>query len=188
TPEIDWSGALGLPAGSLVNPAIAPFTRKDINSEDTWGARGTLTWQATDRLSFELLHTTQDVQVNSEQLTDPAAGDYNQDRSLDAFEDGGNGERLQINTLVINYDWDAVSLISASSWTEMKRFSNQDIPFLAEGALGLPLPWGLHDTSEGEVFTQEVRLQSRGDQPLQWLLGAHHLPPAAEFFHFSPRY
>ena len=188
TPEIDWSAALGAPPGTLVSPAIAPFARKDINSEDTWGARGTLTWQATDRLSFELLHATQDVQVDSEQLTDPAAGDYNQNRSLDAFEDGGNGERLDINTLVINYDWEAVSLLSASSWTQMKRFSNQDITFLAEGALGVPLPWGLHDRSEGEVFTQEVRLQSRGDQALQWIVGAYYLDQSAKFSQFVPDY
>ena len=70
-PEIDWSAGLGLPDGTLVSPAIAPFTRRDINSEDTWGARGTLTWQATDRLSFELMHATQDVTVNSEEFTDP---------------------------------------------------------------------------------------------------------------------
>ena len=69
---------------------------------------------------------------------DPAVGDYEQSRGLDVFEEGGNGERLDVNTLVVNYDWDAVSLISASSWTEMKRFSDQDIAFLAEDGVGLP--------------------------------------------------
>jgi iron complex outermembrane receptor protein len=158
-PEIDWSAGLGLPDGSLVSPAIAAFKRRDINSEDTWGARGTLTWQATERLKLELMHATQDVEVNSEQFTDPAAGEYDQSRGLDPFEQGGNGERLDVNTLVVGYDWDAVSLLSASSWTKMKRFGNQDIAFLAAASGLPPLPWGLHDTSEGEVFTQEVRLQ-----------------------------
>ncbi len=187
-PEIDWSAVLGAPPGTLVSPAIAPFTRRDINSEDTWGARGTLTWQATDRLSFELMHATQDVTVDSEQFTDPAAGDYQQNRGLDVFEEGGNGERLDVNTLVVNYDWDAVSLVSASSWTKMKRFSNQDIAFLAAGELGVPVPWGLHDRSEGELFTQEVRLQSRGEQPLQWTLGAYYLDQEAKFAQFVPDY
>ena len=188
-PEIDWSAGLGLPDGSLVSPAIAAFKREDINSEDTWGARGTLTWQATDRLKFELMHATQDVEVNSEQFTDPlGAGDYDQSRGLDPFEQGGNGERLDVDSLVISYDWDAVSLLSASSWTEMKRFGNQDIAFMAAASGLPPLPWGLHDTSEGEVFTQEVRLQSRGDQPLQWLLGAYYLDQSAKFSQFVPDY
>ncbi len=187
-PEIDWSAGLGAPAGTLDSPAIPAFKRSDINSEDTWGVRGTLKWQATDHLSFELLHSTQDVQVNSEQFTDPAVGDYDQSRGLDVYEDGGNGERLSVNTLVASYDWDAVSLLSASSWTEMKRFGNQDIAFLAAASGLPPLPWGLHDTSEGEVFTQEVRLQSRGDQPLQWLVGAYYLDQSAKFSQFVPDY
>jgi iron complex outermembrane recepter protein len=185
-PEIDWSSGFGLPDGTLVSPAIAPLTRRDINSQDTWGARGTLKWQATDRLSFELMHATQDVTVDSEETTLPAAGDYEQSRGLDAFEDGGNGERLDINSLVVSYDWDTVSLLSASSWTEMKRFSKQDIAFLAAASGLPPLPWGLHDRSEGEVFTQEVRLQSRGDQPLQWLVGAYYLDQEAKFSQFVP--
>jgi iron complex outermembrane recepter protein len=187
-PEIDWSAGLGAPPGTLVSPAIGAFTRKDINSEDTWGARGTLTWQATDRLSFELMHTTQDVQIDSEEFTDPAVGDYGQSRGLDVFENGGNGERLDVNTLVVNYDWDAVSLIAASSYTEMKRFSDQDIAFLAAASGLPPLPWGLHDASEGELFTQEVRLQSRGDQPLQWTVGAYYLDQEAKFSQFVPDY
>jgi iron complex outermembrane recepter protein len=187
-PEIDWSAAFEAPDGTLVSPAIAPFHRRDINSEDTWGARGTLKWQATDRLSFELTHVTQDVQVDSEQFTEPAAGEYDQSRGLDAFEQGGNGERMDIDTLVVGYDWAAVSLLSASSWTEMKRFSNQDIGFLAEASGLPPLPWGLRDTSEGEVFTQEVRLQSRGEQALQWQLGAYYLDQEAKFSQFVPDY
>ncbi len=188
-PEIDWSAGLGLPDGTLVSPAIAPFTRRDINSQDTWGVRGTLKWQATDRLSAELMHTTQDVTVNSEEQTDPlAVGKYSQSRGLDPFEEGGNGERLSVNTLVVNYDWDAVSLISASSWVEMKRFSDQDIAFLAEASGLPPLPWGLHDSSEGELFTQEVRVQSRGDQPLQWTVGAYFQNSEASFAQFVPDY
>jgi iron complex outermembrane receptor protein len=185
-PEIDWSAAFGAPDGTLVVPAIPAFTRRDINSEDTWGARAALTWQATDRLRFDLLHATQDVTGNSEPNTLPAAGDYEQSRGLDVYEEGGDGERLDVDTLVANYDWDAVSLISASSWTEMKRFTNQDITFLAEDGVGLPLPWGLNDRSEGELFTQEVRLQSRGDQPFQWLVGVYYLDQEAKFSQFVP--
>ena len=135
------------------------------------------------------MHTTQDVTVNSEEQTDPlSVGKYSQSRGLDPFEEGGNGERLSVNTLVVNYDWDAVSLLSASSWVEMKRFSDQDIAFLAEASGLPPLPWGLHDSSEGELFTQEVRVQSRGDQPLQWTVGAYFQNSEASFAQFVPDY
>ena len=185
-PEIDWSAAFEAPDGTLVVPAIAPFTRRDINSEDTWGVRAALTWQATDRLRFDLLHATQDVTSDAESNTLPSAGDYETSRGLDVYEPGGDGERLDVDSLVINYDWDAVSLVSASSWTDMKRFTNQDITFLAEDGVGLPLPWALHDRSEGELFTQEVRLQSRGDQAFQWLVGVYYLDQEAKFSQFVP--
>jgi iron complex outermembrane receptor protein len=50
------------------------------------------------------------------------------------------------------------------------------------------VPWGLHDYSEGEAFTQEVRLQSRGEQPLQWTVGAYYLDQEASFSQFVPDY
>jgi outer membrane receptor protein involved in Fe transport len=187
-PEIDWSSAFGAPDGTLVVPAIPAFRNRDINSEDTWGARAALTWQATDRLRFDLLHVTQDVTSDSEAYTLPAAGDYDQIRGMDVYEEGGDGERLDVNSLVVNYDWDAVSLVSATSATKMKRFTNQDITFLAELNDFPPLPWALHDRSEGDLFTQEVRLQSRGDQPFQWLIGGYYLDQEAKFSQFVPDY
>jgi hypothetical protein len=30
----------------------------------------------------------------------------------------------------VSYDWDAASLVSASNWMRMNRFTNQDITFL----------------------------------------------------------
>jgi iron complex outermembrane recepter protein len=187
---IDYSANLGLPDGTLVTPGIPAITRKDINSEDTWGVRAALTWQVSDRLKVDLTHATQDVQLNSEPFAVPAAGDYEQDRAMDFFEEGGSGERMQVNTLVVNYDWDAVSLVAASNWSELKRFTNQDITFL--GALSppflTPIPWGLHDRSIGKLFTQELRLQSRGDGPLRWLVGGFFLSQDADLAQFVPDY
>jgi len=183
---VDYSGALGLPDGTLVTPAVPAFTHKDINSEDTWGARTSLQWRATDRLRFDLGYTVQDVRLNSEPHADPTVGEYEQRRSLDQFEDGGYGERLNITSGVVSYDWDAASLVSASNWMRMNRFTNQDITFLAEGSFGAPIPWGLNDRSIGKLFTQEIRLQSRGESPLQWIVGLYYLNQKADFSQFVP--
>jgi iron complex outermembrane recepter protein len=195
--DIDYSFLLDLltgqplgttPEGTLVSPGHSAFTRRDINSEDTWGARAALTWQATDRLRVDLSYATQDVELNSEPHTTPSVGQYEQSRSMDVYEEGGYGENLDIGSLVISYDWDAVSLTSASSWMQMDRFSNQDITFLAEVSFGVPIPWSLRDTSLGELFTQEVRLQSRGDGALQWTVGAFYLEEEADLSQFVPDY
>src|SRR5882672_192832 len=71
---------------------------------------------------------------------------------------------------------------------EMDRFTNRDISFLATGAFGVPIPWALHDTSKGELFTQEVRLQSRGEGALQWTLGAFYMDEKTDLNQFVPDY
>jgi iron complex outermembrane recepter protein len=176
------------PEGTLVVPGNAAFSRGDINSEDTWGARAALTWQATDHLRFELMYAKQDVELDSEPRTDPAVGDYEQSRSLDVFEEGSYGEQMDLGTLVISYDWDRAALTSASSWAEMDRFLNRDITFLATGAFGVPIPWALHDTSLGKLFTQELRLQSRGEGALQWTIGAFYMEEETDLSQFVPDY
>lgn len=179
---------LELPDGPLVSPAVAAFTRRDVNSEDTWGGRAALTWQVSDQMKVDVMHAVQDVTLNSEPHTMPAVGDYEQSHGMDTFEKGIQGERLTLDTIVVNYDWDAVSLLSASNWSEMRRSTNQDITFLAEANFGVAIPWMLRDRSKGELFTQEIRVQSRGEGPFQWLAGLYYLKQDAYFSQFVADY
>jgi iron complex outermembrane recepter protein len=180
-PAVDWSAGFGLPDGTLVTPAIPAFTRKDINSEDTWGGRAALSWHVTDGLRFDLTYTKQDTTLNSEPHATPSVGQYDQDRPMDVFDRGGYGEQLDLTTFVVNWDWDAATLVSASGWTKMDRFTNQDITFLASGAFGAPIPWDLRDRSIGRLFTQEIRITSRDASPFQWMLGAFYMKQKADF-------
>ena len=170
----DYSAALGAPAGTLVIPGHPAFTRNDINSEDLWGARAALSWKPLDQLSVDLSYTAQGVRLHAEPGIQPAFGDYNVQRPLDLYARGQSKEDERIGQLVINYDWSAATLTSASSYTQVERFSSQDIGFLAVAAGFGPQLWPLNDRSKGGTFTQEVRLQSRGESPLQWLIGYYY--------------
>jgi iron complex outermembrane receptor protein len=183
---VDYSDLFELPAGSLVTPAIAAFKEKDINREQTWGTRTSLRWQPIDNLHIDLNYTLQDARLGSEPFTDVAAGPYEQQRALDVYTHGGYGERTTIATLSGSYDWENVSVTSISNWMRMKRFTDQDITFLANLSFGVPIPWNLHDTSLGRVFTQEVRVQSRGEQKFQWTLGGFYLHQEADLSQFVP--
>jgi outer membrane receptor protein involved in Fe transport len=187
-PAVDYSAALNLPDGLLVTPAINAFTRKDVNSEDTWGARAALQWRASDALSFDLTHVVQDVELNSEPIVSPGAGDYVQVRALEAFQHSFYRERLDVNTFVVNYEWEKASLLSATNYTEMKRSRDYDITFLANVSFGAPVPWGLADQSKGDLFTQEVRLQSRGAESFNWLVGAFYLNQNSDLGQLIPDY
>ena len=168
------------PAGTLVIPGNPAFTRKDINSESTWGARATLAWQVSERLRFDLTQVVQDVTLESQPHVDPTIGGYAQERPMDLISQAKNTERIDISTLVASYDWDAVSLVSASNYTKLKTGYRDDASIFVQGILGVPVPWEDRTGSEGEVFTQEVRLQSRGGSPLQWLAGLFYLDQKAD--------
>src|SRR4051812_29465445 len=55
----DYSAGFGAPDGTLVIPGHDAFTRKDINSQDTWGARGALAWKPIDALHVDLSYAAQ---------------------------------------------------------------------------------------------------------------------------------
>ena len=185
---LDYSAGLGAPAGTLVIPGHAAFTRKDINSEDTWGARAALAWHPTDALHLDLSYLAQEVRLNAEPGAQPAFGDYVVQRPLDQYARGEDTEQERIGQFVVGYDWSAVSLTSATSYTRMERFYNQDISFLAAAANLGPQLWSLEDRSKGESFTQEIRVQSRGTGPLQWLAGFFYLNANFDLGQYVPDY
>lgn len=169
-------GSVDLPPGTLVLPEIPAFTRKDINSESTWGARASLAWQANDELRFDLVYATQDSTLDSEPWTLPAAGPYAQSRGLDFFRRASYEERIDLASLTARYSWDNMQLTSATSWLRYERFDVYDGSQFASSNYGLPrLPWSQDTPGDSEQFTQEVRLQSTGTSPLQWTVGLFYL-------------
>lgn len=174
-PAIDWSAALGLPPGFLVIPAIAPFARQDVNREDTVGGRAAATWQATERLRFDLGYVTQESTLESEPHVTPSTSEYEQTRSLDVYSRGEGAQEVDIASLTVRYDWDAVSLTSASASSNLDGHTLSDATEAAVVFFGLPIPVEVRNVVQSEAFTQELRLQSRGDGAWQWLFGAFYL-------------
>ncbi len=174
-PELDWSAAFGLPPGFLVIPAIAPFVRKDVNRQDTMGGRAAATWQATERLRFELGYVNQEVKFESEEYVTPSIGEYAHRRGLDAYSESEGREEVGIANLTVRYDWDTVSFTSASAFANFDQLNFVDQTETAILLFGVPIPVEETDSLESEAFTQELRMQSRGSGALQWLFGAFYL-------------
>lgn len=161
-------GAVNVPAGTLLTPATGAIDRKDINSTDTTGGRLSATWQASDRLRFDLMLGTQDAQMDGESSITPNTHEIV--RVSDFFREGSTSEDLDLAGLTIRYDWDNVSLISATSQTQLDMARVNDAADLLP-----PAPWLFQENRESEAFTQEVRLQSRGDTTFRWTVGAFYL-------------
>jgi len=187
-PANDYSAGFGAPDGTLVIPGHDAFTRKDIDSEDVWGVRGAISWKPTDALHVEASYVAQEARLNAQAGEQPAFGDYVVQRPLDLYSRGEDMEQERIGQLVVGYDWTNVSITSATAYTRMARYQNQDIGFLADAAgLGNQL-WPLLDRSKGESFTEEVRVQSRGTGPLQWLAGYFYTDTNFDLGQYVPDY
>ena len=185
---IDYSAGLGAPPGTLVIPGHDAFTRKDINSQDVWGARAAVTFQPVEQLRIDLSYLAQGVTLNSEPPVQPAVGPYEVERPLDLYERGKAEENERIGQLVINYDWSAATLTSATSYSQIERFASQDIGFLAAAAGLGPQLWALQNRSKGHALTEELRLQSRGPSPFQWLIGYYYSNAEFDLSQFVPDY
>jgi outer membrane receptor protein involved in Fe transport len=185
---LDYSAGFGAPAGTLVLPGHPAFTRKDINSEKIWGARAALSWKPSDPLSIQLSYAAQGARQNSEPGVQPAVGPYEVERPLDLYSRGFTTETERIGQLVVTYDWSAATLTSASSYTHVERSADSDFGWLGvNNGLGQQL-WPLLEYSQADTLTQEVRLQSRGNSPLQWLAGYFYTDTLDHFSQNIPDY
>jgi outer membrane receptor protein involved in Fe transport len=161
-------GAVSVPPGTLLTPATGALDIKDINSTNVAGGRVSAVWQIDDRLRVDLVLGTQDAEMDGESSVSP--GRYDIDRSSDFFGLGYTAEDLDLGGLTVRYDWDNVSLISATSKTKLTMARVNDAAELLP-----PTAWMFQERREAEVFTQEVRLQSRGDNAFRWTIGAFYM-------------
>lgn len=154
----------------------------DLNEEDTNDIRSTdiraaLRWTPSDKLMVDLSYMYQDIELDntfgqtSPGVLDPQAqlsfaGPIGQ-LSTEASDYG-------IFNLTIDYDLGFASLVSATS-----QF-NQDRSWLDDLTPQMPLFFGIPGTSDStgnttvDVFTQEFRLVSNGDERLDWTTGVFY--------------
>lgn len=162
-------GAVVLPPGTLLTPATPAIDDEDINSIDTSGGRVSARWQASDRLTLDLMLGTQNAEMNSE--SGVSTDGYEVARTLDLYASPGTAEDLDVAGLTITYDWDSVSLTSVSSYTQLTMSRLNDAAFIVPPRV----PWYFIEDRESDTLTQEVRIASRGDGRFTWTVGAFYL-------------
>ncbi len=166
---------------------------EDINDGERYGGRIALTFEPSETISitprviYQKISTDgfnrQEVfnlYANPFTTTRPAVtfGEREQHLLLqEAFED-----ETMIADATIKIGLGGVDLTSVSSYTDRNILVSRDASALTGSVsvdLGFPtagvlLPSNLRDTTKVKSFTQEVRLSSNGDGPLQWVLGGFY--------------
>jgi iron complex outermembrane recepter protein len=166
--------------------AVGPAGDDDVNSGNRSGGRIALTFEPTSNLSITPRVLYQEIEAdgfNRREAFNFLTGEIGIDGGEqfllleEAFED----ETL-IADLTANYDFAGMTLTSVSSYTDRDILVSRDASALTHSVsldLGfdpsvVDLPSNLRDTTAYEGFTQELRLSSDSDAPLQWLIGGFY--------------
>lgn len=162
----------------------------DTNERNRWGIRGDLLWEPNEDLSFRVIADYDEI----DEICCAAANVINGPTGAAILALGGNlvaedpfsyevsynfgSENLIKNSgisLQGDYDLDAFTLTSITSYRTSDLSTNQDSDFTSADLLGRK-----SDDVEIETFTQEVRLTSNGNGPLSWMIGGFYFDETVE--------
>ena len=151
-------------------------TSGEAGDDQYTGGRITAFWQVSDDFDVTFSHMTQDI----EQSGIPESMLALEGKSRTPFQRrDGSGESLQIDldvtSLKMNLDMGSYELFSSTSKAETKTLQDRDLGAYFGPMLGVDdMPIYLADSAHAEQFTQELRLNTRLDGPLQFLVGAFY--------------
>ena len=158
--------------------------RDDVGNDQYTGFRLTALWQPIDELDITLSYLEQDIEQDGiPEVSLNLAGDYQQ-RRVNTGTGGSSYELLEnevdITSLVLNYDLGWGIVTSASSWVNYTAKNETDLTFFSALFAGIfgpgfeDSPYGTRNVRNTEAFTQEVRLASNLEGPLQFVTGLYY--------------
>jgi outer membrane receptor protein involved in Fe transport len=158
----------------------------DVNDRNRWGVRGQLLFEPTDALSIRLIGDYDKIDENcciagnviagpTVPITDFLAGGtsvdaenpfsyrvYNNFLSSNVIKNyGGSGQ--------IDYDLGNMALTSITAYRQVRADTNQDSDFTSADLIGQK-----SDDTAINTFTQELRLASDFDGPINFLVGGYY--------------
>jgi iron complex outermembrane recepter protein len=166
---------------------------EDVNDGSRWGGRVALLLEPSDAISITPRIIYQEIETdgfNRQEVFNLFANRFTTTRPPVTFREREQhlllDEKFKDETFIadatINADFGPVTLTSVTSYTDRSILVSRDASALTNSVsidLGFTeadsqLPSNLRDTTEVESFTQEIRLASNNDSPLQWLVGAFY--------------
>ena len=190
--EVNNSTARGDVAGAPVAQDI-----RHSNTERLQAGRASLLIQPTDRLSITAGFMHQSLtQDGPNTIDNPPRNEvhYQPFGVPEPFED-----KFDLSTLTGKYNFDSFQLVSATAYWDRRQNQTQDISEAMQdyigGFFGPPASWPFSSTGTvteagntwfglgaGTIteddytrqFSEELRLASTGNDPLQWLVGAYY--------------
>lgn len=160
--------------------------KTDVNDRNRWGVRGQLLFEPTEALSIRLIGDYDKIDENcciagnviagpTIAITNALAGgpsvDANNPFSYDVYNNFLSTNEIENygGSAQIDYDLGNMALTSITAYRKVKALTNQDSDFTGADLIG--------ENSQDlgiNTFTQEVRLTSDFDGPLNFLIGGYY--------------
>ena len=166
---------------------------EDVNSGERYGGRFSLLWKPAENLSITPRFVYQKVKTdgfNRQEVYNLFANQFTTTRPQVTFKerqqylllDEAFEDEVKLFDLTMNYDGDVIGVTSVTTYTDRDILVSRDASALTGSVsadLGFPvagilLPSNLVDTTGVKQFTQEVRVNSAGTGPFQWLIGGYY--------------
>jgi outer membrane receptor protein involved in Fe transport len=158
----------------------------DVNDRNRWGVRGQLLFEPTDALSIRLIGDYDKIDENcciagnviagpTVAITNALAGgpsvDANNPFSYDVYNNFLSSNEIENygGSAQIDYDLGNLALTSISAYRQVRALTNQDSDFTGADLIG--------ENSQNlgiDTFTQEFRVTSDFDGPLNFLVGGYY--------------
>lgn len=143
---------------------------KDLNDGNTKGVRLAARWLLNEKFTadFSFFHHDYSDNGRPEDLDETPYLSRNY-TSFDGYDD-----EMQIYNMTLNYDLGWGEIVSSTSYFDRTVINRRSLDLLFELALPPGItPHELVDTTDLDVFAQEIRLASTTDKPLQWTVGMY---------------
>ncbi|MGN7931438.1 TonB-dependent receptor [Sphingopyxis sp. 22461] len=166
---------------------------EDVNSGERYGGRFSLLWKPAENLSITPRFVYQKVKTdgfNRQEVYNLFANQFTTTRPQVAFKerqqylllDEAFEDEVKLFDLTMSYDGDVIGVTSVTTYTDRDILVSRDASALTGSVsadLGFPvagilLPSNLVDTTGVKQFTQELRVNSAGTGPFQWLVGGYY--------------
>lgn len=142
----------------------------DLNDGSTKGVRLAARWLLSEKFTADFSFFHHDYSDNG-RPEDLDATPY-LTRNYPSFD--GYDDEMQIYNMTLNYDLGWGEIVSSTSYFDRTVINRRSLDLLFELALPPGItPHELIDTTDLDVFAQEIRLASTTDKPLQWTVGMY---------------
>lgn len=143
---------------------------KDINDGTSKGVKLAARWMINDAFTADFSFFHHDYSDNGRPEDADATPFLTRDYpSFDGYDD-----EMQIYNLTLNYDMGGAEFVSSTSYFDRSIINRRSLDLLFELALPPGItPHELVDSTDLEVFTQEFRVASTTDGPVQWTTGLY---------------